>query len=97
MVSRSGSTYTPAGNFEVAKLLLYRPKTTSRDSEQTSERIGGGRVVMWDLLMLRFRGMILGPGRAASQILRRSSVGRSLKHVNEVMTIECWIVSKSFT
>ena len=40
--------------------------------------------------MLRFRGMTLSPGRAASQILRRSSVGRSLKSrkVDIVVSLE---------
>ena len=44
------------------------------------------------MLMLRSMGTSLGPGRAADQILRRSSVGRELKrgNVDMISSLSFW-------
>lgn len=56
-----------------------------RDSKQTERRIGGGAVVMRSELMLRLISTTRGPGSACSQILRRSSGGRSWKQVKDML------------
>lgn len=50
--------------------------------------MGGLLCVRGDGLMVRCMGITRGRGRADSQILRRSSVGRSGKQVNEAITFD---------